>query len=58
LSIASPGGAVFYLAQEVILDTFQEPPELPTAHHASFPADVRVVEFPQQDKSLQSQYLL
>ena len=47
-----PGGAVYYLAQEVILNTFQEPPGLPTACCATFPADVGVVEVLQQDKSL------
>ena len=34
-----PGGAVYYLAQEVILNTFQEPPGLPIAHCATFPSD-------------------
>jgi len=46
-----PGGAVYYLAQKVTLNIFQELLELPTTHCA-FPADVRVVEVPQQDKSL------
>ena len=41
-----------YLAEEINLSAFQEPPGLPTAHHATFPADVRVVEITQQDKSL------
>ena len=35
-----PGGAVNYLTQEFILNAFQEPPGLPAAHCATFPADV------------------
>jgi len=31
---------------------------LPTARHVTFPADVRVVEVPQQNESLQALYLL
>lgn len=46
------GGAVYFLAQGVILD-FQEPPGLPTACCATFLADVRVIEVPQQAESLQ-----
>jgi len=45
-----PDGAVYYLAQEVILDIFQESPGSP-AHCATFPADISVVEVPQQDES-------
>lgn len=41
-----------YLAEEINLSAFQEPPGLPTARHATIPADVRVVEITQQDKSL------
>ena len=33
--------AVYYLTQEVILNTFQEPPGLPSAHCSTFPVDVR-----------------
>ena len=46
-----PGGAVYYLAQKVTLNIFQELLELPTTHCA-FPADVRVIEVPQQYESL------
>ena len=46
------GGVAYYLAQELILLALQEPPGLPTACCATFPADVRVVEVLQQDKSL------
>lgn len=37
---------------------FQEPPEFPKAHYASFPADLKVVKVPQQDESLRAQCLL
>jgi len=39
------GGAVYCLAQEIILNTFQEPPPLPAAPHATFPTDVRLKSF-------------
>ena len=48
----SPGRAIYYLTQEFVLSAFQDPPGLSTAHHATFPADVRVVEVPQQDEIL------
>ena len=47
-----------YLAEEINLSAFQEPPGLPTARCAIFPTDVQVVEVPQQYESLQSQCLL
>jgi len=47
-----PGRAVYYFTQEVILDTFQEPPGLPTAYHDNFLTEVGVVEVPPQDESL------
>lgn len=58
-SIASPllDLAVFFLAQEVILNTFPKPRELSTAHYTTFPEDVRVAEVPQEDESLLSQHL-
>jgi len=40
------------LAQGINLDAFQEPPGLPAAHSDAFPADIRVVEVPQQKESL------
>lgn len=43
---------MFYLAQELIFDTFQASPGLPTAYHVTFPADVRVVDIPQQHEGL------
>jgi len=55
---ALAGRAVYYFAQEVILDAFQDPPALPAAHCATFPGDIRVVEVPQQEDSLQLQCLL
>lgn len=42
----------YYLSHEVILNTFQEPPGSPLACHATFLADIWVVEVPQQDESL------
>ena len=54
-SLHSPlGGAIYYLTQEVIFNAFQESPGLPTAHCATFPADVWVVKVPQQDEGFQS----
>jgi len=47
-----PGGDVNYLDQKVILDRFQKPPGPLTSHCATFPADVRVIEVPQQYDSL------
>lgn len=38
------GGAIYCLAQEVVLSAFQEPPGSLTAQHDIFPAFVRVVE--------------
>lgn len=35
-----------YLTWEGILSVFKEPPGLPTAHYATFPADVHVVKDP------------
>ena len=56
---ASPSnGGVYYLAQDITINEFQEPPGLSTAHSATFPADVRVVEVPRQDKSLLSKLIL
>ena len=34
------------------LHVLRESPGVPTDHHAAFPADVGLVEVPQQDKSL------
>ncbi|KAK4830536.1 hypothetical protein QYF61_011674 [Mycteria americana] len=36
------GRAVYYLAEEVIINALQESPGLPTACRATFPADVRL----------------
>ena len=47
-----PGQTVHYFTQEVVLNAFLEPPGLPAAHCATIPANVRVVETPQQDESL------
>lgn len=41
---------VNYLTQEVILDTFQEPPGCSVAFPDTFPADVSRVEVPQQEQ--------
>ena len=41
-----PVKAVYYLAQELILSLFQEPPGLPPLHRATSPADVKGVEGP------------
>jgi len=53
-----PGQTVHYFTQEVVLNAFQESSGLPTAHCAAFPADVMVAEGPQQDESLQPEYIL
>ena len=50
------GGAFNYLIEKVILNVLQESLGLHTAHHATFPADVWVVEVPEQNERLQ--YLL
>jgi len=52
------GRAVYHLAEEVILNGFQQFPGLPTARRAPFPADVGMVEATQQDESLRVQCLL
>lgn len=38
-------GAIYYLAQEVIVGTFQEPTELLIALHAIFPEDASCLGF-------------
>lgn len=45
------GRAVCRLDPGAILHAFHECPELPTAPSATFPADVGMVEVPQQDMS-------
>jgi len=53
-----PGGAFYYLTQEVILSAFQEPLGSPTTHRATLLADIWVVEVPQQDECLWLQRFL
>ena len=48
------GRAFYYLTEEVILNAFRES----TARHVASPADIRVVEVPQQEERLQTRSLL
>ena len=45
-------GPSIYLDQEVILDRLKESPGLSATRHATILTDIRVVEIPDQDKSL------
>ena len=46
------GWSIYYLDQEVVLNSLQESLGLSATHHATTSADIRVVEIPHQNKSL------